>query len=298
MIDMLPDDEAVIAGKDGRDAVMIDLARYIQSHSDERLTLAELSDRFGLSASRLQRRFKAAFGVTPKTFQSIVRSQQLKGALRDGDDVTGAIFSAGYGSTSRVYGEAARHIGMTPSAYRAGGRGETIWYATRESALGPLVMGATERGVCFAQFGTSKQDLVAQLANEFPNAVLRESPAEHGIELDDWIDALDDTLRRAAPSPALPVDLRGTAFQMQVWQFLLSVPDGDVISYAELATGIGRPKAARAAASACAANRIAVLVPCHRVLRGDGRLGGYRWGIERKRALLDAERARRNQPHD
>jgi AraC family transcriptional regulator of adaptative response/methylated-DNA-[protein]-cysteine methyltransferase len=270
---------------------LIELARYIQAHADERLTLAELSSRANLSESRLQRKFKSVFGVSPKAYQDAARLGRLKSALRDGDEVTGAIFSAGYGSTSRVYGDAARSMGMTPSAYRAGGEGERICYAYRKSELGPLMMAATDRGVCFAQFGDGKADLLERLREEFPNAEITRSPGQDGPELDRWIEALDAHLSRHAPRPDVPLDLRGTAFQLKVWRFLLSIREGDIVSYAEVAAGIGKPRAVRAAASACGANRIGVLIPCHRVLRGNGGLGGYRWGTERKRTLLDAERS-------
>jgi AraC family transcriptional regulator of adaptative response/methylated-DNA-[protein]-cysteine methyltransferase len=179
---------------------------------------------------------------------------------------------------------------MAPSVYRAGGHGESIAYAFRETALGPLLMAATDRGVCFAQFGRSESALIGQLKGEFPRASVMASTMTQSAELSAWIEAFEVHIATSAPRPDVPLDLRGTAFQIQVWKFLLGVPSGGVVSYAEVAQGIGAPKAYRAAASACAANRIAVLIPCHRVLRGNGDLGGYRWGLERKRALLDHER--------
>ena len=270
---------------------LADTARFIEAHAEERLTLRELAERVGLSPSHLQRVFKAAFGVSPKAYQDAVRMKRLKAALKEGDDVTGAIFSAGFGSLSRVYGERVRNLGMTPRAYRAGGAGETIAYACRDTALGAALMAATRRGVCFAQFGEDEEVLLEQLRAEFPNAALVASSAQEAPELDAWITALDAHLADGAPRPDLPLDLRGTAFQMKVWRFLLSVREGEVISYGEVADRIEQPGAARAVASACAANRVAVLVPCHRVLRGDGNLGGYRWGLDRKRTLLAAERS-------
>jgi len=181
---------------------------------------------------------------------------------------------------------------MTPSAYRAGGAGETIAYAFRDTVLGPLLMAGADRGVCFAQFGPSEAALVAQLKAEFPRATVVASSNTNSRALDDWMQAFEKHIAGRAPRPDLPLDLRGTAFQIRVWRFLLGVPEGDVMSYTEVANGVGAPKAVRAAASACAANRIAVLVPCHRVLRADGGLGGYRWGLERKRLLIDSERRR------
>jgi AraC family transcriptional regulator of adaptative response/methylated-DNA-[protein]-cysteine methyltransferase len=272
---------------------LVEIARYIESHADERLTLGELAKQSGLSPSRFQRVFKAAFGVSPKAFQDSLRMKRFKSALKEGDDVTGAIFSAGFGSVSRVYGEPVRNIGMTPKAYRSGGAGETIAYVCRDTAIGSMMMAATERGVCFVQFGKNMKTLLEQLRAEFPKAKFIASPGQDTPELDAWIEALDAHISHGAPRPDLPLDLRGTAFQMTVWRFLLSVREGEVISYGELAARIEKPKAVRAVASACAANRIGVLVPCHRVLRGDGSLGGYRWGLERKRVLLDAERSRK-----
>ncbi|GGO79019.1 bifunctional transcriptional activator/DNA repair enzyme protein Ada [Marinobacterium nitratireducens] len=276
------------------DERLVRVARHLEANAEQRLTLATLASLAGLSPSRLQRLFKAAFGVSPKAFQDALRMQRFKAALKDGETVTDAIFASGFGSLSRVYGEAARNIGMTPKAYRAGGSGESIAWACRDTSLGPLMMAATDRGVCFVQFGDDEAALLAQLGAEFPGALLTPSPACQAPELDAWIGALEQHLDAAAPLPALPLDLRGTAFQMKVWRFLLGIEEGEVLSYSELAARMNAPRSVRAVASACAANRIGVLVPCHRVLRSDGGLGGYRWGLERKRALLDTERARRS----
>ena len=174
------------------------------------------------------------------------------------------------------------------------GASERIAYAVRHTALGPLLMAATARGVCLAQFGASEAALIAQLKSEFPDATLTPSGMAQSQELDAWIDALGAHLAGDAPRPNLALDLRGTAFQMRVWRFLQQLPEEKVMSYSQLAAGIGAPRAVRAAAAACAANRIAVLVPCHRVLRRDGGLGGYRWGLERKRTLIDRERTRQS----
>lgn len=269
------------------------LARHIEGHAEQRLPLAELAARVGWSSSRLQRRFKAAFGVSPKTYQDGIRARNFKAELKAGNTVTGAVYAAGYGSSSRAYGGAARNIGMTPKRYREGAAGETIYHAFRQTALGPLLLAATNEGVCFAQFGENREALVGQLRREFPNATHRTSRAQGSPALTDWIEALGKHLEQRGPAPDLALDLRGTAFQLKVWEFLLGVEPGDVVSYGEVAAGIGKPTAVRAAAAACGANRVAVLVPCHRVLRGDGALGGYRWGAERKRTLLDAERRTR-----
>lgn len=173
---------------------------------------------------------------------------------------------------------------------------EVITYACRITALGLLAMAATDKGVCFAQFGNDEASLISELKAEFPNAELRAFASSDTPELDAWTNALDLYISQGAPRPELPIDMRGTAFQMKVWQFLTSTVEGDILSYSELAARIDKPTAVRAVASACARNRIGVLVPCHRVLRGDGGLGGYRWGLERKRALIDLERARDEGP--
>lgn len=264
------------------------LARWIEAHADETLALGMLAARVGLSPSYFQRRFTAAVGASPREVQAAARLARLKTALREGDSVAGAIFEAGFGSTSRVYEQVDGRLGMTPSAYRAGGAGETIHHAVRTTALGPLMMAATARGVCFVRFGETQDTLMQDLTREYPRATLQPTPPS--AALDAWIDALDAHLSLGQPVPDLPLDLRGTAFQLKVWRFLMQIRPGQPISYTELADGIGTPKAVRAAASACARNGVAVLVPCHRVLRGDGSLGGYRWGLERKRALLDAEK--------
>jgi AraC family transcriptional regulator of adaptative response/methylated-DNA-[protein]-cysteine methyltransferase len=275
---------------------MQELAGYIERHAGEPLSLEHLAHQAQLSPAYLQRTFKAIVGVSPKAYHDAARLRLLKGGLKAGRSVLDSITEAGFQSTSRVYGHASRNLGMTPSSYRAGGAGETIAYAFRETLLGPLLMAATDRGVCFAQFGAGEAALIAQLRSEFPRASVTASDMTHSPQLDAWIRAFDAHIAGSAPRPDLSLDLRGTAFQIQVWKFLLGVPEGEVMSYTELAAGIDAPKAVRAAASACAANRIAVLVPCHRVLRADGGLGGYRWGLERKRVLIEQERSHASRP--
>lgn len=284
---------------------LVAVARYIEDNAAERHTLESLAPRAGLSPVQLQRRFKAAFGVTPKAYQEGVRLGQLKKALRTEEGITEAIFSAGYGSISRVYGESRRQMGMRPGSYRKGAEGEHIAYATRETSLGLLLMAATQKGVCFVQFGEDEATLHHMLREEFPKALLSPSPAQPAESspspkgasdemaanaLDHWIQALDSHISDHSPKPDIPLDMQGTAHQIKVWNFLLSVREGETLSYRELAERTGNPKAARAVASACAKNRIAVLIPCHRVLRGDGSLGGYRWGLGRKKTLLEAEK--------
>ena len=277
-----------VTGTDPARDVVAAMARYIDADADAPLSLGDLARRAGYSRWHFQRAFTAIMGVSPKAYHAAARLKRLKASLREGGGVAGAMFEAGFGSTSRGYAMADGHIGMTPVAYRAGGLGETIHFACRDTAYGTLLMAATTRGVCLVEFGEDEAALRRRLSEEFPNAAIVPSPASSA--LDDWVAALGRHLDAGAPRPDLPLDLRGTAFQVKVWRFLLSVKDGDVVSYAEVARGIGAPTAVRAAASACGANRIAVLIPCHRVLRGDGGIGGYKWGVERKRALLGGER--------
>ncbi len=278
------------------DHQMIELARYIEAHAEQKLLLADLAERQGLSPAYLQKAFKSVLGVSPKAYQDAIRINKFKDLLKGDHDVTDAIFAAGYGSSSRVYEKAVHHIGMTPRSYQQGGAGEQITFACRITMIGLLMMATTDRGVCFAMFGETEAELLDQLRSEFPKAELTSSQATDSTLLEHWIEALDAHLSEGGPRPDIPVDLRGTAFQIKVWQFLLSIPDGEVVSYGQVASGVDRPTAVRAAASACGKNRIAVLVPCHRVLRGDGGIGGYRWGEDRKRALLEVERqCKRNQ---
>jgi len=272
-------------------AKIYELAAFISAHADGSLSLSSLAKKAGLSPSHVQRLFKALIGVSPKAYQDAERLKLFKSRLREGQNVTDATFEAGYGSTSRIHDRIDGGLGMTPTAYRAGGAGEIIVYAVRTTKLGDLLMAATERGVCFVAFGESSAALEAQLKAEYPKAVLRSADAAAQRALDAWMAALDENLSNGKALPDLPLDLRGTAFQIRVWRFLLSVKPGDVVSYSEIAAGIDAPRAIRAAANACSANRLAVLVPCHRALRANGELGGYRWGPERKRALLDSERS-------
>lgn len=268
------------------------VAEFIAAHAEESLPLTRLAREADMSPHHLQRTFVAALGVSPKAYQSAQRLAQFKARLRDGEAVLDATFEAGYGSTSRVYEQVTGGLGMTPGAYRAGGEGETITYAVRATAMGQLLMAATARGVCQVEFGDEPDLLVARLHDHFPKAAIVPAADAAREPLDAWMDALDAHVVHGAPRPELPLELRGTAFQIKVWRFLLSVKPGRVVSYGELAEGIGHPDAVRAVGTACGANRIAVLVPCHRALRADGSLGGYRWGLERKRVLLERERER------
>ncbi len=273
-----------------QDSRIADLCRYIEEHAEETLDLAELAARVGLSRFHLQRSFKAAAGVSPRQYAEACRLRRLKQNLRKSTDVTEAIYDAGFGSASRVYERADTRLGMTPKEYRQGGRGVAISYVTVESPLGRMMIGATDRGICSLQFGENEAELLKGLRSEYPAAEIRPMAASHAPELDQWVCALNEHLAGNRPNLELPLDIRGTAFQMQVWNYLQSIPHGAVQSYSEVAAGIGKPAAVRAVAQACAKNRVAILIPCHRVIRGSGELGGYRWGVTRKRTLIDTER--------
>ncbi len=275
---------------------MVRIARHIEAHVEEPLPLATLAQLAGQSPFHVQRAFKATFGITPKQYQRALRLRRFKRNLRKGRGVLDATFEAGFGSTSRIYEQLDRELGMPPRAYQSGGAGERIDYVVRDTRFGPLLMAATERGVCFVQFGEDASSLRAALEREYPRAELQPSRADQAPELEAWMRALAAHLEEHAPQPHLPLDLRGSAFQIRVWRFLAQTKPGEVLTYTELARRIGAPAAIRAAGSACAKNRIALLVPCHRVLRSDGGLGGYRWGEARKRALLESEREHAAKP--
>jgi AraC family transcriptional regulator of adaptative response/methylated-DNA-[protein]-cysteine methyltransferase len=232
-----------------------------------------------MSRFHLQRTFKQEVGMSPRAYQEAFRMQHLKTSLRESRGVADAVYEAGFGSSSRVYERADAKLGMTPGEYRAGGRGVEISYATFPTPVGDMLIGATDRGICFLQFGVGVETLQA----EFPAASLRQ--AQPREQLREWAKRIAEFV-----ASDFPVALTGTPFQMKVWEFLRSIPRGETRSYAQVAAAIGHKSAVRAVASACASNRVALLVPCHRVIREDGGMGGYRWGVERKQALLAAER--------
>ncbi len=269
---------------------MANVANYIKEHAEEALTLTQLGTKFGLSSGYLQKSFKRNYGLSPKAYQNAFRLKTLKRELRQGSDITDAIYTAGYSSTSRIYEQIDGRIGMTLSAYRSGGKDESIAYAICETALGLILMAATLRGVCYLHFGEEKSELIGKLNAEFPSAIISPASEDNNPQLKMWIEALNKHISGNVQRPDIPLHLNGTAFQMRVWRFLMSIPEGEVKSYKELARGIDNPRAIRAAASACASNNIAILIPCHRILKSDGGLGGYRWGSDRKRVLLDKER--------
>jgi AraC family transcriptional regulator, regulatory protein of adaptative response / methylated-DNA-[protein]-cysteine methyltransferase len=266
------------------------LASFLRDRAEQAVSLEEMSRFTGYSAFHLQRKFKAELGVTPKQFHAQCRRDSLKAKLRLEPNVTDALFGAGYGSTSRVYENAAETLGMTPRDYRRRGQGLAISYAIFSSRFGFILIAATDKGLCSLELADRKDDLRQRLRDEFPEASIAETKSPQESALAAWEAALQNYLQ-GQPIPAgLPIDLQGTAFQASVWRFLQTIPLGETRSYQHVAQAIGHPKATRAVARACASNRVALAIPCHRVIRGDGALGGYRWGMDRKEALLAAEK--------
>jgi len=262
-----------------------EICRYIEQHLDEPITLESLGKAFRQSPFHLQRRFKAALGITPREYADSCRLRLLKRNLQAGDNVTRAMYDAGYGSSSRLYEKTASQLGMTPDKYRRGAIAAAIRYACADSPLGRMLIAATDKGVCAIQFARSDGELIEGLKREFPFAVRK--PDDDGLQA--WVAALLSKMSGEELNAALPLDIRATAFQRRVWTYLQSIPFGATRSYGQVAKAIGQPSASRAVARACATNPVAVAIPCHRVVREDGNISGYRWGVERKKTLLEME---------
>lgn len=266
--------------------------RHISDLSDERITLERLGEESGMSPYHLQRKFKEAVGLTPAQYVRARKSERLKDELKRGETVSRASFGAGYGSSSRVYEDAPTRLGMTPATYKSGGSGAHIDYVIAKTSLGSLLVGATNRGVCAVTLGDSVETLEAALGREYP-AATRKRLTEPWSALRNWVDDVVATVEGDQGHPDIPLDVQASAFQWKVWRELQKIPFGETRSYTDIANAIGSPTAVRAVASAIANNRVAVVIPCHRVVRQGGELGGYRWGVERKRRLLEKERATR-----
>ena len=258
----------------------------IEASAERPPSLATLSRRIGYSPHHLQRMFRRVTGVSPRQYAEAVRAGRLRGGLRAGAPVTHALYDAGFSSASRLYERAPSELGMTPAAYRRGGRGIEVAYALAPSPLGTLLVATTARGVCAVRLGDSTAALEADLRRELHAATLRRDDAR----LRPMVKRVLARLDGSGPDARLPLDIRATAFQRKVWQALCAIPRGETRSYGDIARAIGRPSAARAVGHACAANQVALVIPCHRAVRGDGTMGGYAWGVERKRRLLERER--------
>lgn len=277
--------------ENARIAAVREICRYIEDHLDEPLTLAALAAHVGFSRFHLQRLFKRVVGASPLQFASARRLDAVKSRLRQGRDVTTALYDAGFSSSSRLYENASERLGMTPATYGRGGDGMKIGYEVVDSPLGRMLVAGTARGICAVSFGATRRELERWLRNEFPRARIERGNSR----LDRRVRTVLDHLNGHNPRIDVPLDVRATAFQCAVWQALREIPIGATRSYSDVARRIGRPGAARAVARACASNPAAVLIPCHRVVRGDGNPGGYRWGTVRKKALLKREKILKQQ---
>lgn len=282
-----------------RDKVLA-ACRYIEAQCDRIPTLSQLSAEVEMSPSYLQRIFKQIVGVSPFKYATAYRTERLKQHLHQGQEISHALYEVGYGSSSRLYEKAPEQLGMTPATYKQHGRGTEIRYTTVNSPLGYLIIAATERGLCSVRIGETVTELEDELRNEFRHASLRRTDMElfldrgsaqkNSDELQQWIQALVDYLSGNLPLPELPYDVKATVFQRRVWEALKKIPIGTTASYTDIAYAIEQPTSIRAVARACATNPIALLVPCHRVVPKTGGLGGYRWGVSRKQALLNLEK--------
>ncbi len=274
-----------VAPRDEQVCRVQDICTYIQTHIENTLTLEELSEVFHWNASHLQKTFKQVMGITPRQYTDACRMQRFKTELRDGSSVTEAIYQAGYGGSSRLYERADANLGMMPSVYQKGGMAMTIAYTILECSMGQLLIGATERGICSLTMGDTADEVLQNLHREFPNAHIQRDDAaltQGGQQVLAYLNGWQ-------PHFDLPLDMRVTAFQKRVLDELQRIPYGATRTYGEIAAAIGEPKAARAVGRACATNPIPLIIPCHRVVGGDGSITGYAFGVERKKQLLDLE---------
>jgi AraC family transcriptional regulator of adaptative response/methylated-DNA-[protein]-cysteine methyltransferase len=266
------------------------ICHAIDEHDEEPTTLKRLSADLGVSAQHLQRTFKGVMGITPRQYAESRRLKQFKLKVKQGASVTDAMYDAGYGSSRGLYEKSSASLGMTPATYGRGGRGMRIIYTIAKCSLGRLLVAATERGVCSVALGDADTDLERALLAEYPNASIDKKDTVISPSLNLWLSKVLEYLNGKTPRVDLPLDLQATAFQWRVWEELRAIPLGETRSYQEIAKAIGKPKAVRAVAGACAGNHVALVIPCHRVIREDKSLGGYRWGLGRKRELLAREK--------
>ena len=266
--------------------------RYIEDHADEPLTLDTLSAQLNVSAYHLQRTFKRAVGVSPRQYAEVQRLARLKTSLKEGETVTSALYDVGYGSSSRLYERSDSQLGMTPRAFRQGGQGVKIHCTIVDCALGRLMVAATAKGICFVSLGDDDDTLLAALRHDYPSAEIRHDAKQLGA----WVRVIASYVSGHETQLDLPLDVQATAFQWRVWHELQAIPYGSTRSYRDIAVALGNPKAIRAVARACAANPVALVIPCHRAVRTDGTLAGYRWGLARKQKLLQQEQLPKPEP--
>ncbi len=271
-------------------ALVREACAMIDESEGERMTLAEIAGALDVSPWHLQRLFKRTMGVSPRDYNDARRSAAFREQLKQGESIAQATYGAGYGSSSRVYERAERLLGMTPASYAKGGKGAEIAYDVVASPLGRLLVAATAKGLCFLSLGNDDDALIAELEQEFPKA---ESITRDRHSIAQSVAVVIDFLEGKTPNAELPLDVQATAFQRRVWQELIAIPCGETRSYSEIAESLGVPKGQRAVGRACATNPVSLVIPCHRALRENGELGGYRWGLDRKAVLLtkEAERA-------
>ena len=261
-------------------------ARELAEPGEDIIRVEALARRLGTTPSTLRRAFQQVTGLAPRDLADALRLNRFKCMLREGKNITDALYETGYGSSSRIYERSDVQLGMTPSAYQKGGKGMKLNYAIAKTPLGKVLVAATERGVSAVYLGGAEAGLLAELREEYPRAEI--APAAESYQR--WVREIVRQIEGHPSSLELPLDVQGTAFQRRVWQELQRIPRGTTRTYTQVAQSLGRPKAVRAVARACATNPVSIVVPCHRVIRGDGSLAGYRWGVSRKEQLLAAER--------
>lgn len=274
----------------GPGALVARAARYLAEMEEENLRLSALAARLGTSTGTLRRAFQRVTGLTPRDLSAALRLAKFKKLLRAGKNITDALYETGYGSSSRVYERSNAQLGMTPATYRQGGRGMKIGYTFAKSPLGKVLVAGTPRGISAVYLGDAEHTLITELRKEYPKAEI--APA--GDSFQRWVKEIVGRVEGQPPRMDLPLDLQATAFQRRVWQELQRIPRGTTRTYSQVARALGRPKSVRAVARACASNPVSIVVPCHRVIREDGNLAGYRWGLPRKEQLLAQERNARN----
>lgn len=270
----------------GLSGMIVDACRQIEE-TDSDTKLKSLAECFGLSPSHFHKVFKEIVGITPKQYAAALQSRRFRDNLKTTRSITEAIYESGFSSSSRAYEKVRERLAMTPKNYQKGGSGELILYGVAPCFLGWMIVAVTIRGICMIELGDGPEELTGKLHTAFPRAEIELA----GEDFEAFILGVADSIRNPESHAALPLDIQGTAFQEQVWKTLMEIPAGTTLSYSELAEKMGKPRAVRAVASACGANRLAVVIPCHRILCNDGDLGGYRWGLERKKILLLRERS-------
>lgn len=283
--------DAVEVAESDRVKLVQRVCRELEAAKDENVSLDALAEQFHVNATHLQRVFKSVMGISPKQYARSLRDQHFKSLVKSGLPVTEAMYEAGYGSSSRLYEQSSERFGMSPASYKRGGAGMTIHYVVAPCSLGCIIVAATEKGICSVQLADTREELERALKSEFPAATIVDA-GEADERLADWLHTLTRHIegqQHDVSALVAALDLHATAFQLRVWEELRRIPYGETRSYSDVAAALGKPSAVRAVASACAANPVALITPCHRVLRAGGELSGYRWGVERKREILSRE---------